>query len=74
VALQGEADFLPASQPGKACSYTLKLWDRLELLLKHGELEIDNNQCENSIRPLAVGRKNWLHIGSEQAGPLRWPQ
>lgn len=70
LSLQGEADFLPASQLGKACKYTLKLWDRLGLFLKHGELEIDNNQCENSIRPLAVGRRNWLHIGSEQAGPL----
>lgn len=70
LALKSEVDFLPANQLGKACNYTLKLWDRLELFLKHGELEIDNNQCENSIRPLAVGRKNWLHIGSEQAGPL----
>ena len=37
--------------------------------MDHGEVEIDNNRCENGIRPLAVGRKNWLHIGSEQAGP-----
>lgn len=61
LALKGEADFLPASQLGRACNYTLKLWDRLELFLKHGELEIDNNQCENSIRPLAVGR-NYAEI------------
>ena len=44
-------------------------WSRLEEFLKDGVLEIDNNWCEGAIRPLALGRKNWLHIGSEQAGP-----
>ena len=32
-------------------------------------MEIDNNWCEGAIRPLALGRRNWLHIGSEEAGP-----
>ncbi len=68
--LRAQPDVLPASQLGKACAYALKLWDRLGLFLKHGQVELDTNCCENSIRPLAVGRKNWLHIGSEQAGPV----
>ena len=53
----------------QACDYTLGQWSRLEEFLKDGVLEIDNNWCEGAIRPLALGRKNWLHIGSEQAGP-----
>jgi len=53
----------------QACDYMLGQWSRLEEFLKDGLVEIDNNWCEGSIRPLALGRKNWLHIGSEQAGP-----
>lgn len=53
----------------KACDYALGQWSRLEEYLRDGRLEIDNNWCEGGIRPLALGRKNWLHIGSEQAGP-----
>jgi hypothetical protein len=41
----------------------------LEEYLRNGRLEIDNNWCEGGIRPLVLGRRNWLHIGSEQAGP-----
>ena len=41
----------------------------MEEYLRDGALEIDNNWCEGAMRPLALGRKNWLHIGSEQAGP-----
>ncbi|HEY5812164.1 MAG TPA: transposase, partial [Terrimicrobiaceae bacterium] len=44
-------------------------WTRLMVYAGHGEVEIDNNWCENAIRPVALGRKNWLHIGSEEAGP-----
>lgn len=69
VEIRAQTDVLPASQLGKACDYTLGQWTRLQVFLKHGHLEIDNNWCENAIRPLAVGRKNWLHIGSEEAGP-----
>jgi len=36
--------------------------------LEHGEVEIDNNLVENAIRPTAVGKKNWLFFGSEEAG------
>ena len=60
---------LPKSALGKACSYALNLWTRLVTYSAHGEVEIDNNWCENAIRPVALGRKNWLHLGSEQAGP-----
>jgi transposase len=60
---------LPQSALGKACHYALGQWKRLALFLEDGQVEIDNNWCENAIRPLALGRKNWLHIGSEEAGP-----
>jgi len=69
IAIRAEADVLPASQLGKACNYAMGQWERLQLFLDHGHIEIDNNWCENAIRPLAVGRKNWMHIGSEAAGP-----
>jgi len=67
--LRAQSDVLPSSQLGKACKYAFGLWERLGVFLRHGHVEVDTNLCENSIRPLAVGRKNWLHIGSEQAGP-----
>jgi len=69
LAIRCESDVLPAAQLGKACNYAMKQWTRLELFLGNGQIEIDNNWCENAIRPLAIGRKNWLHIGSEEAGP-----
>jgi hypothetical protein len=59
----------PGGKLAQACDYTLNQWSRLEEYLKDGQVEIDNNWCEGAIRPLALGRKNWLHIGSEQAGP-----
>ena len=60
---------LPKSAAGKACSYALRLWKRLNIFLEHPELELSNNLAENSMRPIATGRKNWIHIGSKQAGP-----
>ena len=59
---------LPKSAVGQACSYTLVIWNRLIRFLDYPELELSNNLAENSMRPIAVGRKNWIHIGSEQAG------
>jgi hypothetical protein len=59
----------PASALGKACAYALNQWERLQVYLAHGQVEIDQNLCENAMRPVAIGRKNWLHIGSESAGP-----
>jgi transposase len=60
---------LPGSQIAKACDYALRIWARLEVFLTHGAVEVDTNLAENAMRPLALGRKNWLHIGDEKAGP-----
>jgi len=54
---------------GKAASYTLSQWKKLERCFDYEEVELSNNLAENSMRPVAVGRKNWLHIGSVPAGP-----
>ena len=59
---------LPKSAAGQACRYTLALWKKLIRFLEYPELELSNNLAENSMRPIAVGRGNWIHIGSEQAG------
>ena len=59
---------LPASALAKACRYTLTLWQKLTRFLQYPELELSNNLAENSMRPVALGRKNWIHIGSAQAG------
>ena len=60
---------LPSSKRGEACQYALNQWPRLKVFLEDGRIEIDQNLCENAMRPVAIGRKNWLHIGSEEAGP-----
>ena len=60
---------LPSSALGKAAHYTLAQWKKLTRFLEHGELELSNNLAENSMRPLTLGRKNWIHIGSQKAGP-----
>jgi transposase len=60
---------LPKSAAGQACSYALSIWTRLTRFLDHPELELSTNLAENSMRPIALGRSNWIHIGSEQAGP-----
>ena len=51
-----------------AISYTLKRWDALARALDDGRYPLDNNAAENAIRPIALGRKNWLFAGSESAG------
>jgi hypothetical protein len=60
---------LPKSAAGQACSYALSIWTRLTRFLDYPELELSTNLAENSMCPIAVGRSNWIHIGSEQAGP-----
>ncbi len=60
---------LPKSAAGQAANYTLSLWNRLTLFLQYPELELSNNLAENSMRPIAIGRRNWLHLGSKEAGP-----
>ena len=62
-------DALPKSPLAKACSYTLTLWSRLTRFLEYPVLELSNNLAENAIRPVALGRKNWIHVGSKEAGP-----
>jgi hypothetical protein len=60
---------LPQSALAKACNYTLTLWGRLTRFLDYPEVELSNNAAENSMRPVALGRKNWVHLGSKEAGP-----
>jgi transposase len=60
-------DVLPKSPIGKAIQYTLGLWDRLERYTQDGTWLIDNNRIESSIRPVALGRKNYLFAGSHDA-------
>ena len=57
-----------ADATAKAIDYSLSNWRALTRYLDDGNVPIDNNAVENSIRPLAVGRKNWLFVGSRQAG------
>jgi len=65
---QSRDRFLPKSAAGEAISYTLSIWEQLCRFAHDGRIEIDNNLCENTIRPTAVGKKNWLFIGAEGAG------
>jgi hypothetical protein len=60
---------LPSSALSKACQYALALWKKLTRFLEYPELELSTNLAENSMRPVALGRKNWLHIGSPKAAP-----
>ncbi len=60
---------LPQSVEGKAIAYTLKRWMELTVFLQHPEVELSTNLAENSMRSIALGRRNWLHLGSKEAGP-----
>jgi transposase len=62
------ATVLPKSPIGQACAYTLRLWTALTRYLQDSRLAIDNNLAERAIRPLCVGRKNWLFAGSQRGG------
>lgn len=55
---------LPKSLIGKAIEYCTKLWSSLLTYLENGNYHIDNNAIENKIRPVAIGRKNYLFAGS----------
>jgi len=63
------AQCLPASATAKAANYTLSLWQKLTRVLDHPELELSTNLAENSMRSIALGRKNWIHFGHKDAGP-----
>jgi transposase len=60
-------EVLPKSTIGKALGYSIERWKELMIYASDGKLNIDNNGVENSIRPVAVGRKNYLFAGSHQA-------
>ena len=59
---------LPKTPIGKAIGYLLNQWEKLYRVLLDGRLELDNNRIENKIRPLALGRKNYLFAGNHKAG------
>jgi transposase len=63
------SQLLPKSALGEAVNYTLNMWTKLRRCLDHAEVELSNNVAENSMRPIALGRKNWLHVGSAKSGP-----
>jgi hypothetical protein len=56
------------SGTAKVIDYTLRRWPALSRYAATGHLPIDNNPVENVIRPIALGKKNWLFTGSERAG------
>jgi len=58
---------LPKSPIGKALGYSIGRWNELMIYTTDGKLNIDNNPVENSIRPVAIGRKNYLFAGSHEA-------
>jgi hypothetical protein len=60
---------LPKSALGQAVTYTLNMWPKLRRCFDFAEVELSNNLAENSMRLVALGRKNWLHVGSAQSGP-----
>lgn len=61
------SEVLPQSAFGKALAYALGQWPKLLVFLDHAEVPLDNNRCENAIRPFVIGRKNWL-FSDTQAG------
>ena len=61
-------DTLPKSPLGEAVAYALNQWTALRRFVENGMLEIDNNTAENALRPIALGRKNYLFLGSDEGG------
>ncbi len=59
---------LPKSSLGKAVRYALNQWDELSVFVGDGAIPIDNNETENELRRLTIGRKNWLFVGSSSGG------
>ncbi len=59
---------LPKSTIGKALNYTIKLKEALKTFLEDSRLEPDNGESERSLRPMTIGRKNWLFMGSKNGG------
>ena len=65
-------ELLPTTPPksllGKALTYATNYWNRLTRYVDDPQAAIDNNAAENAIRPIAIGRKNWLFIGNRDSG------
>jgi len=59
---------LPRSPMAAAITYTLNQWDALRRYTEQGFLNIDNNAAERALKRVAIGRKNWLFAGHDQAG------
>ncbi|MDR3615537.1 MAG: IS66 family transposase [Candidatus Obscuribacterales bacterium] len=59
---------LPRSDFGKAVKYADNQWNALKVFVTDGDLTIDNNLAENAVRPIALGRKNWMFLGHESGG------
>ena len=68
--LEGDAArrVLPKSPLGEALRYMQNQWDALSVFLSDGRVPIDNNETEQLMKQVATGRKNWLFIGSVEAG------
>lgn len=67
---ENQYKYRPKSPMGIAIDYTLPRWAGLSAYELHGQMEIDNNLIENAVRPLAIGRKNYLFAGSHQAAEM----
>jgi transposase len=65
---QEQAKVLPKSPFGEAVRYALNQWEALERYAHYGFLDIDNNLAERELRPIAIGRNNWLFVGSATGG------
>jgi transposase len=65
---QSREQVLPRSPAGQAIAYTLSNWAALVRYVEDGDLAIDNNQAERTMRGIAIGRKNWLFFGSDTGG------
>lgn len=59
---------LPKSSLGKAINYIRNNWEALKRFLSDGRLPIDNNDAERNLRRIALGRKNWMFVGSHDGG------
>jgi transposase len=68
IRLKASKHYLPRNLMGQAIDYALSQWPMLNVYLRDGRIEIDNNLVENAIRPTAIGKKNWLFFGEANAG------
>lgn len=66
--LQRSSKHLPRSLMGEAIRYARNQWNKLEVFLRDGRVQIDSNLVENAIRPSAIGKKNWLFMGDAATG------